>query len=332
MTSATTVLAPRGTKAASRRSHLYATYRIEMAMVMVLILLSTVLAILQPRFLSSGNLQNVLSQVMVLGIIAIGQTLVILTGGIDLSVGGIAALSIMTGGLVMMEYGTARGVIVMLLTGLVCGTANGVLVAYVRLAPFIVTLGMLSITASLAYVISDGRSLVGLPDSFAWFGTGTAVGIKVYVYVFVVLYIAGHILLTRTKPGRFIYAIGSNPEAARLSGINVARYQVLPYAITGVLAALAMLIEASRLGAIDPNTGSGFELKTIAAVVIGGASLMGGRGSVFGTIIGIFILGVLQNGLNILGVNAFWQGTAIGTVIILAVVLDRVVRNRTSGT
>ncbi|GHD43680.1 ABC transporter permease [Mycetocola manganoxydans] len=304
------------------------TYRIEMAMFAALLVLSTVLTLLEPRFLSSGNLQNILSQVMVLGIIAIGQTLVILTGGIDLSVGGIAAISIMTGGLVMTQNGVVAGVAVMLATGLLAGTINGVLVAYVRLAPFIVTLGMMSITASLAYVISDGRSLFGLPAEFGWLGKGNIGGIKIYVVIFVVLYVVAHLMLTRSKPGRFLYAIGSNSEAARLSGIRVSAYQVLPYALTGLLCAVAMAIEASRLGTIDPNTGSGFELTTIAAVVIGGASLMGGKGSAIGTLIGIFLIGVLQNGLNIVGVSAFWQGTALGTVIIMAVVLDRVVRGK----
>lgn len=303
-------------------------YRVEMAMFVALIVLVVVISILQPRFLSPGNLQNVLSQVMVLGIIAIGQTFVILTGGIDLSVGGIAALSVMAGGLVMVENGVGAGVTVMLLVGLLAGVVNGVLVAYVKLAPFIVTLGMMSITSSLAYVISNGSSVFGLPEGFAWFGKGNIAGIKFYVYVFVALYIIAHIFLTKTKPGRFVYAIGSNPEAARLSGIRVSFYQVIPYAVTGLLCAVAMTIEASRLGTIDPNTGSGFELSTIAAVVIGGASLMGGKGSVVGTVIGIFLIGCLQNGLNILGVNAFWQGTALGVVIILAVVLDRVVRSK----
>jgi ribose transport system permease protein len=309
-------------------SKFIATYRIETAMFGALVVLAVVLTIAEPRFVSPGNLQNILSQVMVLGIIAIGQTLVILTGGIDLSVGGIAAISIMMGGIVMQDLGVLAGVGVMLLTGLVAGTMNGILVSYVRLAPFIVTLGMGSITASLAYVISDGRSLVNLPPEFAIFGKGTLGDIKIYVIIFVILYILAHVFLTRTKPGRFIYAIGSNPEAARLSGIRVAFYQVIPYSVTGLLCALAMTIESSRLGTIDPNTGSGFELSTIAAVVIGGASLMGGRGSVLGTLIGIFLIGILQNGLNIIGVNAFWQGTALGTVIILAVMLDRVVRAR----
>ena len=306
----------------------FADYRIELAMLGALALLCVALSILQPRFLSTGNLQNVLSQVMVLGIIAIGQSLIILTGGIDLSVGGIAAFSVMTGGLVMIHAGAVVGVLVMLLTGLLVGTVNGVLVAYVKLAPFIVTLGMLSITNSLTYVISDGRSLVGLPEGFAYLGNGNVAGIRGYVFLFAALYIVAHLFLTRTKPGRFIYAIGSNEEAARLSGVRVTFYKAVPYAITGFLCALAMSIEASRLGAIDPNTGTGFELATIAAVVIGGASLTGGKGSVIGTLIGIFLIGVLQNGLNVLGVSAFWQGTAIGTVIILAVVLDRLVRGR----
>jgi ribose transport system permease protein len=305
-----------------------ATYRIEVAMLGALAVLAVVLTIVEPRFLSFPNLQNILSQVMVLGIIAIGQTLVILTGGIDLSVGGIAAISVMVGGLVMQVAGVAAGVAVILLTGLLCGLINGALVAYLKLAPFIVTLGMLSITASLTYVVSDGRSLFQLPEEFSFFGTGSVGGVRFYVLVFIALYIAAHIMLTRTKPGRFIYAIGSNSEAARLSGVDVSRYLVLPYALTGLLCAIAMTIESSRLGTIDPNTGTGFELSTIAAVVIGGASLMGGKGSMVGTLIGIFLIGVLQNGLNIIGVNAFWQGTALGTVIILAVVLDRLVRGR----
>ncbi len=311
-------------------SALLGRYQIEAAMFVSLLILCVGLTALQPRFLTSANLSNVLGQVMVLGIIAIGQTLVILTGGIDLSVGGISALSVMVGGLVMQEHGTFPGVVVMLLTGLLIGTVNGILVAYVDLPPFIVTLGMVSIAASLTFVISDGRSLIGLPETYEWFGSGTVGPVKFFIVAFLVLYVLAHIFMTRTKAGRFIYAIGSNTEAARLSGIKVSRYLVIPYAVTGLLCAFAMMIESSRLGAIDPNTGVGFELTTIAAVVIGGASLMGGKGSIIGTLIGMLIIGVLQNGLNIIGVNAFWQGTALGVVIILAVVLDRVVRRRRS--
>jgi ribose transport system permease protein len=311
-------------------SALASRYRIELAMFGALTILSAVLTLLQPRFLTSANLQNVLSQVMVLGIIAIGQTLVILTGGIDLSVGGIAAVSVVIGGLIMEAHGALLGVLGMLGTGLIVGLVNGVLVAYVRLAPFIVTLGMVSITTSLAFVASGGRSIVNLPDSYDWFGRGTVGPVKVYILAFVVLYGIAHVFLTRTKAGRFLYAVGSNAETARLSGIKVSRYLLIPYATAGLLAAFGMMIESSRLGTIDPNTGSGFELATIAAVVIGGASLIGGKGSIVGTLIGMLLIGVLQNGLNIVGVSAFWQGTALGIVIILAVVLDRVVRLRRS--
>jgi len=312
--------------ATTRIRELASRYRIELAMLGALMLLCTALTILQPRFLSPLNLQNVLSQVMVLGIIAIGQTMVILTGGIDLSVGGIAAISVMTGGLAMVgSNSVGLGAVVSLGTGLLVGLVNGLLVARLRLAPFIVTLGTAAICSSLAYVISNGSSLVDLPKGYAIWGKGEIAGIRGYIFLFAILYILAHLVLTRTKPGRFWYAIGSNQEAARLSGVRVQRYLVLPYVISGLLCALAMLIEASRLGVVDPNTGGGFEMRTIAAAVIGGASLMGGRGSVVGTLIGMFLIGVLQNGLNILGVNAFWQGTALGAVIILAVILDRLV-------
>jgi ribose transport system permease protein len=256
---------------------------------------------------------------------------VILTGGIDLSVGGIAALSAMAGGLLMTSGGgenVAAGLIATLVVGLIIGTANGLLVSYGRLAPFIVTLGMLSITNSLTYVISDATSIVGLPDAYRFWGRGEIFGIPLYLITFVVLFVLGQIFLSRTKPGRFIYAIGSNEEAARLSGVNVRMYKTLPYAITGLLCAIAALILSGKLGAIDPDTGTGLELRTIAAVVIGGTSLFGGKGSLYGTLIGVFLIGILNNGLNLLRVNAFWQGTAVGIVIILSVLVERISRRR----
>ena len=306
-------------------------YRVELAMLGALALLCVVLGIVAPNFLTVGNLRNVLWQVTAIGIIAIGQTSVILTGGIDLSVGGIAAFSAMVGGLLMTTGGgenVALGIAATLLVGLVVGTANGLIVSYGRLAPFIVTLGMLSITNSLTYVISDAKSIVGLPDAYRFWGRGEIVGIPLYLITFVVLFVLGQIFLSRTKPGRFIYAIGSNEEAARLSGVNIRAYKTLPYAITGVLCAIAALILSGRLGAIDPDTGTGLELRTIAAVVIGGTSLFGGKGSLYGTLIGVFLIGILNNGLNLLRVNAFWQGTAVGVVIILSVLIERMSRRR----
>jgi ribose transport system permease protein len=237
----------------------------------------------------------------------------------------------MAGGLLMTTGGgenVAIGLIATLFVGLIIGTTNGLLVSYGRLAPFIVTLGMLSITNSLTYVISDATSIVGLPDGYRFWGRGEVFGTPLYLITFVVLFVLGQIFLARTKPGRFIYAIGSNEEAARLSGVNVRIYKTLPYAITGLLCAMAAIILSGKLGAIDPDTGTGLELRTIAAVVIGGTSLFGGKGSLYGTLIGVFLIGILNNGLNLLRVNAFWQGTAVGVVIILSVLIERMSRRR----
>ena len=306
-------------------------YRVEGAMFGALLVLCTVLSIAAPNFLTEGNIRNVVWQVTAVGIIAIGQTFVILTAGIDLSVGGIAALSAMVGGLAMTDWtdgNVAVGIAATLLVGAGVGLINGLVIAYGKLAAFIVTLGMLSITNSLTYVISDAKSIVGLDKSYRIFGRGEFGSLPYYTIVFVSLYAIGHILLIQTKPGRFFYAIGSNEEATRLSGVNVRLYKTLPYVITGFLCGVAALILSGRLGAIDPDTGSGFELDTIAAVVIGGTSLFGGKGSLVGTLIGVFLIGFLNNGLNLLKVSPFWQGTAVGGVIVLAVLIERVFRRR----
>ena len=292
-------------------------------MLLAFALLCAALSLLSPEFMTTGNVRNLFWQATSTGIIAIGQCLVILTAGIDLSVGGIATFSAMVGGMVLMKAGVAAGVTVVVLMGAAIGAISGFLIAYTRLAPFIVTLGVASITRSLTYVITDAHSIVGLPKGYRFFGYGTAFGIPVYALILIGLYVLGHILLTKSKFGRFIYAIGSNEEAARLAGVDTRRYKALPYIITGVLAAIAVVIITSRLGAIDPDTGTGWEMDTIAAVVIGGTSLMGGKGSLVGTFIGVFLITVLHNGLNIIGVSPFWQGSAVGTVIIISVLLDR---------
>ncbi|MDQ3695942.1 MAG: ABC transporter permease [Chloroflexota bacterium] len=308
-----------------------AEYRVEIAMFGVFFLLCLILSLLTPNFLTAGNIRNVIWQVTPLGIIAIGQTLVILTGGIDLSVGGITAFSGMAGGLLMTAGGDERvllGIVATLVAGLLIGTLNGAIISFGRLTAFIVTLGMLSITTSLTFVMSNATSIVGLPERYRFWGRAELGPVPLYMITFVILFILGHILLTRTKPGRFIYAIGSNEEAARLSGVNVRAYRVLPYALTGLLCAVATLILAGRLGVIEPDTGTGLELQTIAAVVIGGTSLFGGKGSLVGTLAGVLLIGVLANGLNLLRVNSFWQGTAVGGVIILSVLIERLSRGR----
>ncbi len=303
-------------------------YRVELGMFGALVALCTFLSIFAQNFFTEGNIRNVLWQVTAIGIIAIGQTLVILTAGIDLSVGGIAALSAMAGGTIMVHTNVALGVAMTLVVAALLGLANGLFVSYGGLAAFIVTLGMLSIATSLTYVISDQRSITGLSDSYRVFGRGALGSIQYYTIIFVVLFVVGHILLTRTKPGRFWYAIGSNEEAARLSGVNVKLYKTLPYVISGFLAGVAALILSGRLGVIDPDTGRGYELQSIAAVVIGGTSLFGGKGSLIGTLIGVFLIGVLNNGLNLMKVSPFWQGSAVGAVIIVSVLLERLARRR----
>ncbi len=305
-------------------------YRVELGMFGALIALCTFLSIFAHNFLTEGNIRNVLWQVTAIGIIAIGQTLVILTAGIDLSVGGIAALSAMGGGTIMGHTNVAIGILATLAMAALLGLANGIFVSYGGLAAFIVTLGMLSICTSLTYVISDQRSITGLSDSYRIFGRGSIGSIQYYTIIFVSLFVLGHILLTRTKPGRFLYAIGSNEEAARLSGVNVKLYKTFPYVISGFLAGVAALILSGRLGVIDPDTGSGYELQSIAAVVIGGTSLFGGKGSLVGTLIGVFLIGVLNNGLNLLKVSPFWQGTAVGVVIICSVLLERLASRRSA--
>jgi ribose transport system permease protein len=303
-------------------------YRIELAMLSAFVLLCGVIGVLAPRFLTAGNINNLFWQATTVGIIAVGQTLIILTGGIDLSVGGIAAIATMIGGIILLKFGLVVGIISILMIGAMMGFVNGYLVSYTQLAPFIVTLGVQAITRSLTYVSMNGHTLTRLPVGYRFFGTGTVFGMEFYTIVFVGLFVLGHILLTKTKPGRFWYAIGSNEEAARLAGVNVRFYKSLVYVITGVLCAVAGLILTSRLGAVDPDTASGIELDTIAAVVIGGCSLAGGKGSLFGTFIGVFIITVLHNGLNLIGVSPFWQGSAVGAVIILSVLMDRVLRRR----
>ena len=312
----------------SKFRRIFDEYRVELGMFGVLVLLCAFLSVFARNFLTEGNIRNVLWQVTAIGIIAIGQTMVILTAGIDLSVGGIAALAAMGGGTIMMHTNVALGILMTLVIAAALGLVNGLFISYGGLAAFIVTLGMLSIATSLTYVISDQRSITGLPQSYRVLGRGAIGGVQYYTIIFVTLFVLGHILLTKTKPGRFFYAIGSNEEAARLSGINVRFYKTIPYVISGLLCGVAALILSGRLGVIDPDTGSGYELQSIAAVVIGGTSLFGGKGSMIGTLIGVFLIGVLNNGLNLMKVTPFWQGTAVGVVIILSVLLERLARPR----
>lgn len=296
-----------------------------------LIVVFVFLSLASPDFLTADNLFNIGSQTAVVAVIAVGMTLVIITAGIDLSVGSVAALSGVMGALLMSSYGLPMPLAVLggTLVGAVCGLTNGVLVSVAGLNPFIATLGMLSVARGVVYIATDAQSVFGLPDSFRLLGQGVvAGGIPIPVIVIIVTAIAGYVVLSRTKLGRYAYAMGSNLEAARLSGIPIRRYLTSVYVISGALAGFGGMIAASRVASGQPNYGIGLELDVIAAAVIGGASLFGGQGTVVGTLIGAFLIALIRNGAVLLNVNTFYQQVIIGVIIWAAVFWDQYRRRR----
>ncbi|MEY6565244.1 substrate-binding domain-containing protein [Streptomyces sp. PGLac3x] len=297
-----------------------------------LVVLVIAMSVLSGDFLTTDNLLNVGVQAAVTAILAFGVTFVIVSAGIDLSVGSVAALS----ATVLAWLATSEGVPVVIAvllaaaTGLACGLVNGALISYGKLPPFIATLAMLSIGRGLSLVISQG-SPIAFPDSVSKLGDTLGGWLPVPVLVMIAMGLITAVLLRRTYIGRSMYAIGGNEEAARLSGIRVKRQKLVIYALSGLFAAVAGVVLASRLSSAQPQAAQGYELDAIAAVVIGGASLAGGVGKASGTLIGALILAVLRNGLNLLSVSAFWQQVVIGVVIALAVLLDTL-RRRTGST
>ena len=302
-------------------------FKSELTMLGIFAVFFIVMSFASPYFLTSRNILNIVSQVSSNALLSIGMTIVILTGGIDLSVGGILGLSGMIGAMVI-NSGAGRpvlGVLVMLGVALICGTFNGVLVGYLRMPAFIVTLGTTNICRSLDYVISNANTQSGFPDGYSFLGKHKVfAGIPVYVFFLIAMFAIFIFILSKTKFGRFIYASGSNLEAAELSGINVRFIIMMCYVISGLMCALAAWIMTSRLMACDPTYGNGAEMDAIAAAVIGGTSMSGGKGTLWGTIIGVLLVGSLRNALNLLGVNPYWQGSALGAVIILAVLAERI--------
>ncbi len=280
------------------------------------------LFIATPRFLTSGNLLNVGIQAAVIAILAFGMTFVIVTAGIDLSVGSLAALGAMVTAFMFSVSGMPGwlSLIVGLGIGALTGAASGLAIAYAKLPPFIATLAMLSIARGLTLVISDGRP-ISTPAAVNFLGSDVG-PIPVPIIMMAIAGIVCAFILNKTVLGRTMYAIGGNPEAARLSGLPVRKVLVIVYALSGLFAGLAGLVLAGRLSSAQPTAGAGYELDAIAAVVIGGASLAGGVGGAFGTLIGALLLAVIRNGLNILNVSSFWQQVVIGLVIALAVGMD----------
>lgn len=299
-----------------------------------LVALCILIAAFEPRFLSAANLAGVARQTAVISVIAMGMTVVMVSGGIDLSVGSVMALSGVIGALAMVSGApVVIGVAAAIAAGAICGLLNGAAIAVLRIPPFIVTLGAMGIFRGVALLVTDGKAVVGVPSNFGYLAEGNLLGVvPVPLLIVVLVAVATHFLLVNTRPGRYCYAIGSNIEAARYSGIRVSRYQVFFYALLGALTGLAGSIESARLVTGQPTSGEGYELRVIAAVVIGGGSLAGGQGTVTGTIIGALIMGVLANGANLLGISSFTQQVVIGAVIVLAVTFDEFQRRRLEAT
>jgi ribose transport system permease protein len=296
----------------------------------VLVGLVLLFGIASPHFLTPDNLLNVMQQSAINAILGIGLTFVIISAGIDLSVGSILALcGLVVADLLVAGHSSVVAIGAGLLVGLGCGAANGLITTLGRIPPFITTLGMMLIARSAAKVYSGSKPISGLPESFRAL-SGDLAGVPVLVLVVVVLYVLAHLVLTRTKLGRYSYAIGGNEQAAWLSGVPVGRYKVAIYALSGLMAGVAAVLMTSRLNAASPLSGEMYELYAIAAAVIGGVSLMGGEGRVLGTLIGALIMGTLRNGLNALNVPSALEGMVVGGVLIAAVVLDRA-RHRAAG-
>jgi ribose transport system permease protein len=290
-----------------------------------LILLCVIFTFTTNVFFSVRNALNILDQVTVLGILAVGMTLVIVIGGIDLSVGSILAFGMMVMGWLKDSFNVPLplAILIALLCGAVCGLINGLLVTKARLPAFIATLAMMSISRGLANIVTDGRQVVGFPDWFTSLSTVRHFGfLSITVALFLILVALTWIFLRYRSAGRSLYAIGGSAEVARLAGIKVQTLTIWVYIAAGTLAGIAGIAQASRLDSSEPSAGLGYELDTIAAVVIGGASLSGGVGGIGGTIVGVLIIGVLHNGLNLIGVSPFIQQVIIGAVIAVAVMAD----------
>ena len=294
-----------------------------------LVALVVALACISDRFLAWENFANIARQVSINAIIATGMTLVIISGGIDLSVGAVMTLAMTLGaGAMLAGVPVPVAVVLALGTGMVCGAVNGLLIAYGRLPAIIVTLAAMEIPRGVALLYTGGYPLTGLPAQFGLIGRGELLGVHVPTLVMLGVVVAGHLFLTRFVAGRALYVLGGNEEAGRLSGMPVRRYKLLAYALSGFTASLAGVVLASRLMSGQPNAGIGFELDAIAAVVLGGAAITGGRGSILGTLIGAVILGVLNNGLNLLGVSPYTQKILKGVIILLAVGAGALKRER----
>jgi ribose/xylose/arabinose/galactoside ABC-type transport system permease subunit len=290
----------------------------------VFLVMCAAVALSTPVFLTSENLNNVLLQSAGVGVIAVGMTFVIIARGIDVSVGAAIGLSSAVGARLMVGEGmpVLVGVLAILATGVAVGLVNGFSSSYLGMPSFLVTLATLTMAEGLALTISGGGSISGLPEAFFDFGTSKVGPIPTPVIVMAAVFVAGHLVLSKTVFGRQVYAVGGNPEAARVAGIRVNRIILATFALAGLAVGIAAVILTARFNSYSGSLGQGYEFTAIAAVVIGGTSLYGGRGTMAGTLIGVLMLGVINNSLNLLGVSPFYQDVVRGGIIFLAVLLD----------
>ena len=297
----------------------------------VLIALAVLLSVISPAFRDPQNLINILQQVTVNAILALGMTMVIFTGGIDLSVGSVVAFSGIVMGILVIDLGVNPwlAALIGIALGSVCGTINGLLISRFKLQPMIATLGMMSIARGAALTLAGGRTISGYPPGFTWLGNGTIPGttIPVQIVFMLLLYVIAYYFMRYRRFGRALYSVGGNEEATRLSGINVFKYKTLAYTVSGALAGIASVVLVAKLNSAQSIAGQDYELDAIASAVIGGASLLGGKGSIWGTLMGALIIGVIRNGLNLLNVSSYLQKLIIGFIILIAVLVDAF-RNR----
>ncbi|HWC99483.1 MAG TPA: hypothetical protein VG456_22140 [Candidatus Sulfopaludibacter sp.] len=297
----------------------------EFTLAIALFVLMAALSLARPNFLNLANLVNLVRQISINGILAVGVTYVLLTGGVDLSLGSVLALS----GVAAASFAhpgqspVIVSVLLGILAGAACGAANGVVVTVGRVAPFIATLGMMTAARGLALLVSDGRPVSNLSPSFTQLGAGSVASVPIPILIFVAVSLLSWLFLANMRMGRYIYAVGGNENAARAAGLHVRTVKMTAYTLCGALAGLAGVVQAARITTGQPNAGTGYELDAIAAVVIGGTSLSGGAGGVGGAILGALLIGVINNGLDLLNVSSYYQQVVKGVIIVGAVWLDR---------
>ena len=300
------------------------------SVLLILLGIGLVFTLGSDRFLTPSNLMNIAVQTSIIAIIAIGMTFVILTAGIDLSVGSVVALcgALAAGLAVRQELGTFTGIGLALLAGAAVGVINGLLVVRGKMPPFVATLSTLAIARGLTLVYTEGRPISGIDERFTFLGSGEILGIATPVIILAIVFVIAYIVLRSTRFGNYVYATGGNEEVSRLAGVRTSIITLSVYIISGFLAALGGVLLVARLWSAQPNAAVGLELDAIAAPVLGGVSLFGGVGNVTGALVGAFILGILSNGLNLMGVPSFWQQVIKGVVLILAVMLDVFTKRR----